>query len=75
MVLVTLANATGILGITFSKPELADRKPRLERIKEGGVAVKAAGSDVQAIRAAEAAQAAAVSAMTMAVTIPIITTT
>ena len=62
-IVVSLANATGLLAIHFDKRELKRRKGHLERITEGSVAGAAAQ---QAIRAAEQAVVAAVIAASSA---------
>ena len=62
-IVVSLANATGLLAIHFDKRDLKRRKKHLERITEGTVAGAAAQ---QAIRAAEQAVVAAVIAASSA---------
>ena len=52
IVLVSLANAVGLLNIVFDKKELKKRKERIERIVNGEVVGKAATEAIQAVQAA-----------------------
>ncbi|MDX1388400.1 MAG: GPP34 family phosphoprotein, partial [Acidobacteriota bacterium] len=66
-IVVSLANAIGLLPAHFDKKKLKGRKRRLERIAEGGLAGAATREAVQA------AQAAAMAAIIAATTVTTIT--
>ena len=75
MVLVSLANATGILAVTFGKKVIAAEKARLEQIASGeglGDVGRDSVVAVEAMQAAQAAQAAVAASMMLLVTMPII---
>jgi hypothetical protein len=52
IVLVSLANAVGLLKIVFDKKELKKRKDRIEKIINGEIVGKAAAEAIQAVQAA-----------------------
>ncbi len=64
-IVVSLANAIGLLPVHFDKKKLKGRKHRLERIANGGLAGAATR---EAVQAAQAAATAAVIAATMVTT-------
>ena len=65
VVLVSLANSTGLLKVVFDKKKLKGRKARIEEIINGEITGKAAKEAIQAMQAA----------VMVAVIIPVITTT
>jgi hypothetical protein len=52
VVLVSLANGTGLLKVAFDKKKLKDRKARIEQISNGEITGKAASEAIQAMQAA-----------------------
>jgi hypothetical protein len=52
VVLVSLANAAGLLRVTFDKRRLKERKDRIERIVNGEITGKAARAAIEAMQAA-----------------------
>ncbi len=52
VVLVSLANSTGLLRVVFDKKELKDRKARIEEISNGEITGKAAKEAIAAMQAA-----------------------
>jgi Golgi phosphoprotein 3 len=52
IVLLSLANSTGLLKIAFNKKELKDRKVRIKQIVNGEITGKAATEAIQAMQAA-----------------------
>jgi pyruvate/2-oxoglutarate dehydrogenase complex dihydrolipoamide dehydrogenase (E3) component len=52
VVLLSLANSTGILKVVFDKKKLKDRKDRIKQIVNGEITGKAATEAIQAMQAA-----------------------
>ena len=52
VVLLSLANSTGLLKVVFDKKELKSRKARIKQIVDGEVMGKAATEAIQAMQAA-----------------------
>ncbi len=68
VLLVALAHGTGLLSVHFDRKELKERKVRLDRIAQSDMGELVGGATFSAVRAAQAAAMAAITASTVITT-------